>query len=193
MGHGSESLNSKEAAEKLADYHKAFAGTGGDDALQKHGRSLACSACQMAANRFQTRVARKIKGKLSDAEKEEIFRANLEGICSPSNWPKQMAVVEKKGNEIYVDWMDAMSNREGKVSVKRMSPEVSADVMAVCTQVLQQDFREPLLRKVLDTKKGRVSDTNFVSWLCGPDRANVCDRTAEDDEDSDREDGQEEL
>mmetsp|Transcript_173255 Transcript_173255/g.555712 ORF Transcript_173255/g.555712 Transcript_173255/m.555712 type:complete len:246 (-) Transcript_173255:85-822(-) len=185
LGPGSEHMDAEETDEHLERYRQRFAA--GGDALRKHGGSLACSACRMAAQRFQNRVARKIKGNMGAEQKREVFKTNLDAACAHSAFPQQTAVVEKKGKEVYVDWRDAVANREGKVSVKRMSPEVTDDLVAACRQLLHEEFREALLRKVLNIPQGtKGSDVDFVPWLCGPGRAALCDE-GDDEEDGDHE------
>eukprot|EP00931_Biecheleriopsis_adriatica_P110089 TRINITY_DN84374_c0_g1_i1.p1 TRINITY_DN84374_c0_g1~~TRINITY_DN84374_c0_g1_i1.p1 ORF type:complete len:227 (+),score=57.64 TRINITY_DN84374_c0_g1_i1:55-735(+) len=188
LGPGSEALDKEEAQELLSEYRKGFTEDG--DPLRRRGEMRACSACEHAARRFQSKVASKIKGKMPDAEKRSVFMRGLDAACSESLFPEQMAVVEKKGQEMYVDFREALGSQHGKVSVKEMSPEIKAEVIAACRHVLQKEFKDALLKKVLATPKGgRASDINFRSLLCGPKMAKVCKRTGEDaDEDEDEAD-----
>jgi len=184
LGAGSEDLDDEATATKLKEYRAQFVKDG--HPLMKHGRELACSACRLAADRFQNKVARKIKGKMSEEQKLQAFSTAVQGVCDRGGFPVQSAVVEKGGREMYVDFQDAMSNHHGKVSVKRMSPEIVDDLVAACRHLTTGPFEEALRKKVLLTPKGgRASDTDFRSWLCGPRRAGVCDEDPEDDEDED--------
>eukprot|EP00425_Heterocapsa_triquetra_P034571 CAMPEP_0195121808 /NCGR_PEP_ID=MMETSP0448-20130528/125070_1 /TAXON_ID=66468 /ORGANISM="Heterocapsa triquestra, Strain CCMP 448" /LENGTH=206 /DNA_ID=CAMNT_0040159285 /DNA_START=42 /DNA_END=662 /DNA_ORIENTATION=+ len=191
LGPGSEDMSKDQADATLEEYRRTFHKDGGDP-LRKHNKDLACSACRMAANRFQNKVARKVKGKMSESQKRSTFKSNLDQVCVPSAFPKQAAIVEKNGKEKYVDFQDAMANREGKVNVRRMSPEIRDDLVNACKHVLLVEFKDALLQQVLQTPKGqRASDTDFKRWLCGPKQAAVCE--ADDDDEVEDEDNEAEL
>mmetsp|Transcript_52401 Transcript_52401/g.125172 ORF Transcript_52401/g.125172 Transcript_52401/m.125172 type:complete len:225 (+) Transcript_52401:41-715(+) len=191
LGPGSQDMSHSEAEDAIRRYKETyFHRKQGEDPLRRHGQSLACSACRMAADRFQNKVARKIKGKMSEASRRSTFVKALPEACDPKNFGQQLAVVEKKGQEVYVDFQDAMANREGKVSVKRMSPEVRTDLIDACKHVLEE-FHKELLQRLLDVpSNGKGSEVDFRKWLCGPKRAAVCE--VEDDGDEEAEDADEE-
>merc|ERR1712059_56825 len=106
--------------------------------------------------------------------------------CASAAFPRQVAVIDKNGTESYVDFKDVTGNREGRVKLKRMSPELKDELIAACEHVLFEEFRKALVLKVLGTPKGgRASDVNFRSWLCGPSQADVCNATDEELEEED--------
>ncbi|CAJ1398221.1 unnamed protein product [Effrenium voratum] len=176
---GSEALSRQEAEALLKQYKQGFDEDG--DPLRRRGPALACSACQLAAKRFQSKVASKVKGKMTEAQRRSAFRLGVEAACAEELFPQQMAVVEKEGKEFYVDFQEAMGSQHGRVSVKAMSPEIKADAVAACRYTLQE-YRERLLREVLAIpRSGRGSDLDFVGLICGQ-MAKVCDRSDERDE-----------
>eukprot|EP00928_Gymnodinium_smaydae_P081246 TRINITY_DN6479_c0_g1_i1.p1 TRINITY_DN6479_c0_g1~~TRINITY_DN6479_c0_g1_i1.p1 ORF type:complete len:308 (-),score=43.99 TRINITY_DN6479_c0_g1_i1:239-1162(-) len=187
LGPGSAQMERPKVLEALGEYAATYGSNVKGDPLLKHGAALACSACQWSVKRFKSEVASKIRGKLSAAKRRSIFSAGVQAACAEAGFPEQMAVVEKNGNEFYVDFKDAMGSQHGRVSVKRMSPEVRADVVVACKHLLQDAFREALLQQMLDTPKGgRGTDVDLTALLCGPKLANVCDGGSEDE-------GEEEL
>ena len=64
---------------------------------------------------------------MKEQEKRDIFAAGLELACLEDLFPQQMAVVAKQGREFYVDFRDAMGSQHGKVSVKRMAPDIKKE------------------------------------------------------------------
>ncbi|CAE7409454.1 BOB1 [Symbiodinium natans] len=204
LGPGSEALEREEAERLLKKYKLTFSEDG--DPLRRRGQDLACSACRMAAKRFQSKVASKIKGKMPEAEKRTAFQRGLSMACEEGQFPQQLAVVEKEGKQFYVDFQEALGSAHGRVNVKAMSPEIKADVLSGCRHLLQKEWKESLLQKVLSTPRGgrasdvdfgvlstprggRASDVDFGVLICGPKMASVCedeegggDHDEEDDE-----------
>lgn len=181
MGPGSEALDRGEAEEILKEYRGNFGQDG--DPLRRRGPDLACSACKLAAKRFQSKVASKIKGKMSEDERRKVFHRGIKSACSQELFPHQMAVVEKESKEFYVDFQEALGSQHGRVSVKGMSPEIKADAMAGCEHVLKK-YDKHLLKQVLSIpKSGRGSDLDFGILLCGRNMAHVCDDESDDDMD----------
>ncbi|CAE7708740.1 BOB1 [Symbiodinium sp. CCMP2456] len=189
LGPGSEALEREEAERLLQKYKLTFSEDG--DALRRRGQDLACSACQLAAKRFQSKVASRIKGKMPDAEKKTVFQRGLSTACEEAQFPQQLAVVEKEGKQFYVDFQEALGSAHGRVNVKAMSPEIKADVINGCRHLLQKEWKDSLLQKVLSTPKGgRASDVDFGKLICGPKMSAVCD---EEESDGDREEDEPQI
>mmetsp|Transcript_43035 Transcript_43035/g.88569 ORF Transcript_43035/g.88569 Transcript_43035/m.88569 type:complete len:217 (+) Transcript_43035:52-702(+) len=185
LGPGSEALEREEAERLLQKCKLTFSEDG--DPLRRRGQDLACSACQLAAKRFQSKVASRIKGKMPDAEKRTVFQRGLSTACEEAQFPQQLAVVEKEGKQFYVDFQEALGSAHGRVNVKAMSPEIKADVINGCRHLLQKEWKDSLLQKVLSTPKGgRASDVDFGKLICGPKMSAVCEEM-EEESDGDRE------
>ncbi|CAE7844438.1 BOB1 [Symbiodinium microadriaticum] len=190
LGPGSEALEREEAERLLQKYKLTFSEDG--DPLRRRGQDLACSACQLAAKRFQSKVASRIKGKMPDAEKKTVFQRGLTTACEEAQFPQQLAVVEKEGKQFYVDFQEALGSAHGRVNVKAMSPEIKADVINGCRHLLQKEWKDSLLQKVLSTPKGgRASDVDFGKLICGPKMSAVCDE--EEESDGDREEDEPQI
>eukprot|EP00927_Polykrikos_kofoidii_P017024 TRINITY_DN17729_c0_g1_i2.p1 TRINITY_DN17729_c0_g1~~TRINITY_DN17729_c0_g1_i2.p1 ORF type:complete len:244 (-),score=42.13 TRINITY_DN17729_c0_g1_i2:117-791(-) len=186
LGKGSENIDPKTAKAAIGNFRSELEAPG--DPLRKHGVDLACSACQLIADRFTSKVARKIYGKMAADKKRSIFHKHLAEPCLEKAWPDQIAHVERFGVAKYIDFKEALANREGKVSVKRMAPELKTNLIEACKSLLETEQKQALLDKILATPPGsRASDVNFRSWLCGKTKANVCVKPSDleeaDDED----------
>nr|ABV22318.1 unknown [Karlodinium veneficum] len=186
LGPGSEPMEANKARETVKRMSESLQKEG--DPLRKHGRALACSACQYAAKNFQSKVASKIKGKMKDPEKRKLFSNGLTAACSEDVLPEQFAVVEKNGTEMYVDFREAMGSRHGKVSVKHMTPDNRKQVAEGCRHLLQNELKDGLWERIAALPKdARASDIDFKKLICGRKMADVCDDVGSDDDDEERE------
>ncbi|CAE7462212.1 BOB1, partial [Symbiodinium necroappetens] len=129
---------------------------------------------------------------MPDAEKKTVFQRGLTTACEEAQFPQQLAVVEKEGKQFYVDFQEALGSAHGRVNVKAMSPEIKADVINGCRHLLQKEWKDSLLQKVLSTPKGgRASDVDFGKLICGPKMSAVCDE--EEESDGDREEDEPQI
>lgn len=150
----------------------------GEHPLKKLGpRSLVCSACKMAAARFQSKVARKLKGKWKEAKKRMHFDEHLPKVCQESAYPDQLAVIERnKDGQILVDFNDAMNQGGGgALSIKKMGADLKGNVIAACKHIMEDEFKDALLARFLSRSRPDGKDIDFTGWLCGKAQLGVCD------------------
>mmetsp|Transcript_59019 Transcript_59019/g.111193 ORF Transcript_59019/g.111193 Transcript_59019/m.111193 type:complete len:239 (+) Transcript_59019:76-792(+) len=144
-------------------------------------RPLVCSACKTAVKRFETKVARKIKGKWKEEQKRKTFEASLPDACNESSYPEKMYVFDRKdGNGQFFGDSSAMQGG-GKLAVKRTGLTVKVSLLIACRHLLFVEFKDALLEKLLSTK-ANGKDIDFSGWLCGPQQAQVCDKSEDSEE-----------
>uniref|UniRef100_A0A6V0G723 Saposin B-type domain-containing protein n=1 Tax=Zooxanthella nutricula TaxID=1333877 RepID=A0A6V0G723_9DINO len=168
----------------LADKFKRQQKAGTDPLSIHESKAYACSACEMVADRFRYRVAKKIKGKTS-AKKTAAFMANLEAACERKGYPTQVAMGTVDGKDVYVDYRHVLNGNIG-MNLKKIAPELTDDMVSNCKYLLFGPFQDALLQRVLDLRDPR--DVNYRPLLCGPGVANVCELPARrkgEDEDED--------
>eukprot|EP00931_Biecheleriopsis_adriatica_P091724 TRINITY_DN65604_c0_g1_i1.p1 TRINITY_DN65604_c0_g1~~TRINITY_DN65604_c0_g1_i1.p1 ORF type:complete len:228 (-),score=41.51 TRINITY_DN65604_c0_g1_i1:146-829(-) len=155
----------------------------GEHPLKKLGpKSLACSGCKLFADKFQFKIARKIKGHMLASEKEAKFKKYLTQVCKASAFPKDMAILkDDQEGHIFIDYEDKDRRGGGILSLTAVGPEVTLDVVKACRHLIESEFRDALLRRfVSSSEDGR--DIDVLRLLCGAKGAAVCD-LEEDEED----------
>jgi len=151
-------------------------------------KSLVCSGCKLFMKRFQTKVARKIKGKWKEGKKRKMFEELLATVCSKTGFPKQMAVIDRNDDgQVYVDFNEAMTQIGGTLSIKKMGADVVDDLLVACEHVLQHEYKEALFERLIAKADVDGRDIDFTKFLCGRQQADVCDIDEDPSEDGEEE------
>lgn len=159
----------------------------GEHPLKRFGtRPLVCSACKAAATQFQNRVARKIKGKMKEEEKRTTFEAKLPEACAEAAYPEKMYVFDRKDGKGQFLGDETSLRGKGQMALKRTGAQVKAEFLDGCRHLLEVEFKDVLMAKLVSNPKKSGKDFDFVGWLCGPQTAQYCDA----DEESEGDDGE---
>mmetsp|Transcript_90953 Transcript_90953/g.161078 ORF Transcript_90953/g.161078 Transcript_90953/m.161078 type:complete len:193 (-) Transcript_90953:22-600(-) len=133
----------------------------GGQLVSRLGPSLICSGCKMAISRFNKEVARRMKAKMSQKKKEDLFNKKIERVCIEEAYGKALAIVEGDGQQIFID-----RRKIGpKYSITRGGRDQRHEAIEVCKYIMKER-RELLLKAVLKSTKKGASDINFQKVAC---------------------------
>lgn len=175
----------KEMEEKAKEHQKHIMDKTGEHPMKKLGaRPQVCSACKLTMTKFQSIVARQMKGKWDEGRKRQVFEKNLAKACI---FPAQMVILDRGKGKVYADLQGMLTDGAPigttvqqnldtvTKQIQRMDDGVKKEIVAACRHVLEVEFKQDLLNKFLVKSRPDGTDIDFTGFICGSKKMQVCD------------------